>query len=213
MFGFGDFKIGSLGSEKRKCEAEGTSDDEMAEELKDIVDTAQYPQCKSTFAQKVRMSNMIGKVTGDQTASIMWEDSLIDKEARRFLKKKENGKHLPLDIVGHLEFFFNTLLMSHESVNPFKRPTIFEALLYPIFNAKISGPPRTILDVHKQLIFPCILEGDINDPLFDSPSNEDTESLMSLASIDPARYNWYPNRELEAQMSQCTVSPTPKRFD
>ena len=188
----------------------------MADELKDIVDTAQYPQCKSTFAQKVRMSNMIGKVTGDQTASIMWEDSLIDKEARRLLKKKENGKHLPLDIVAHMDFFYNTLLMSHESVNPFKRPSTYEALLYPIFNAKISGPPRTILDVHKQLIFPSDgkkQEDEANDPLFDSPSNEDTESLMSLASIDPVRYNWYPNRELEAQISQCTVSPTPKRFD
>ena len=143
-----------LGSEKRRVE--GGSDDEMAEELKDIVDTAGYPQCKSTFAQKVRMSTMIGKVTGDQTASIMWEDSLIDKEARRFLKKKENGKQLPIDIVGHMEFFYNTLLMSHESVNPFKRPALYEALLYPLFNAKLAGPPRTILDVHRELIFPCI---------------------------------------------------------
>lgn len=63
IIGFSDIKIGLLGSEKRR--GEGESDDEMAEELKDIVDTAEYPQCKSTFAQKVRMSNMIGKVTGD----------------------------------------------------------------------------------------------------------------------------------------------------
>jgi len=55
-----------IGSEKRRCEGDGMSDDEMTEELKDIVDTAaSYPQCKSTFAQKVRMSTMIGKVTGD----------------------------------------------------------------------------------------------------------------------------------------------------
>lgn len=85
-------KVGLLGSEKRKNEADGMSDDEMAEELKDIVESAEYPQCKSTFAQKLRMSNMIGRVTGDQTASLMWEDSLIDKEAKRFLKKRENGK-------------------------------------------------------------------------------------------------------------------------
>jgi hypothetical protein len=97
------------------------------------------------------MSTMIGKVTGDLSASIMWEDSLIDKEARRILKKKDNGKHLPLDIVGHLEFFYNTLLMSHESVNPFKRPNIFEALQYQLFNPKIGGPPRTLLEVHRQL--------------------------------------------------------------
>jgi len=155
---FKEIKIGMLGSEKRRGEIDGDcmSDDEMVEELKDIVDSAAYPSCKSTFAQKVRMSSMIGKVTGDQTASIMWEDSLIDKEARRLLKKKENGKLIPIDIVGHMEFFYNTLLMSHESVNPFKRPNIYEALLFPLFNGKIGGPPRTILEVHRQLIFPCI---------------------------------------------------------
>ncbi len=65
---------------------------------------------------------MVGKITGDKTTSLMWEDSLIDKEAKRFLKKKENGRQLPLDVVAHLEFFYNTLLMSHESINPFKRP-------------------------------------------------------------------------------------------
>jgi hypothetical protein len=53
------FGIG--GSEKRRCEDH--SDDEMVEELKDTVGA--YPQSKSTFAQKVRISTMIGKVTGD----------------------------------------------------------------------------------------------------------------------------------------------------
>jgi hypothetical protein len=38
------------------------------------------------------MSFMVGKITGDKTTSLMWEDSLIDKEAKRFLKKKENGR-------------------------------------------------------------------------------------------------------------------------
>ena len=102
------------------------------------------------------MSTMIGKVTGDQTATIMWEDSLLDKETRRFLKKKENGKNLPLDIVGHMEFFYNTLLMSHESVNPFKKSMIYEALQYPVYNSKIGGQPRTLLDIHRQLIFPIL---------------------------------------------------------
>jgi hypothetical protein len=58
----------------------------------------------------------------------MWEDSTIDKASRRFLKYKENGRLLPLDIVGHLEFFYNTLLLSHESINPFRLPEYFQAL-------------------------------------------------------------------------------------
>jgi hypothetical protein len=63
----------------------------------------------------------------------MWEDSLIDKEAKKFLKKGENGRKLALDIVAHLDFFYNTLLMSHESVNPFIKPKNFAALMFPVF--------------------------------------------------------------------------------
>ena len=63
----------------------------------------------------------------------MWEDSAIEKEAKRFLKHKENGRNLPLDILAHLEFFYNTLLLTHDSVNPFKKPQVYEALLFPLF--------------------------------------------------------------------------------
>jgi len=104
------------------------------------------------------MSTIIGKVTGDQTAQLMWEDSLIDKESRRFLKRKENGKFLPIDIVAHLEFFYNTLLMSHEGVNPFKRPQIYEALNFPIFNVKLGTAPKTLMDIHRQLLYPILIE-------------------------------------------------------
>ena len=92
-----------------------------------------YPQCKTSFAEKIRISFLYGQTSGDHTTSLMWEDSLIDMESKKFLKKAENGRKLPLDIVAHLDFFYNTLLMSHESVNPFNRPKAFQALLFPIF--------------------------------------------------------------------------------
>jgi hypothetical protein len=94
-----------VGSEQRNKEAEDNED--MIEEA-----NQGYPQCKTTFTQKVRMSCIYGQATGDQTTSLMWEDSLIDKEAKKFLKKKQNGRNLSLDIVAHLEFFYNTLLLS-----------------------------------------------------------------------------------------------------
>lgn len=68
---------------------------------------------------------MFGQDFGDHSNPLMWEDSLLDKEARKFLRKPENGRKLPLDIVAHLDFFYNTLLLSHESVNPFNRPKNF----------------------------------------------------------------------------------------
>lgn len=65
--------------------------------------------------------------------SVMWEDAVIDKEAKRFLKPMENGRYLSLDVVAHLEFFYNTLLMSHEASNPFRMSYKFQALNYPHF--------------------------------------------------------------------------------
>lgn len=33
-----------------------------------------------------------------------------------------------------------------------------------------------------------------------------------MASLDHAKYNWYPNREINSPLSTYTVSPEPKRF-
>lgn len=93
----------------------------------------------------------------------MWEDSVIDKEAKRFLKLKENGRYLPLDMVSHLDFFYNTLLVSHETVNPFRRTKVFEALLFPLFYKGMlqSGEceeGNTIIDIHRRLIHPLQFE-------------------------------------------------------
>ena len=68
-----------------------------------------------------------------QTLQVMWEDTLLDKISRRFLRDMENGKYLSFDIVAHLEFFYNTLLLSHETRNPFKIPRKYQALRYPQF--------------------------------------------------------------------------------
>ena len=91
----------------------------------------------------------------------MWEDSLIDREAKKFLKKAENGRKLALDTVAHLDFFYNTLLLSHESLNPFKKPQAFSALQFPVFQPKLGQDcehlqlvPLTIMDLHRQLIYP-----------------------------------------------------------
>ena len=99
---------------------------------------------------------MYGQAVGDHTTSLMWEDSLIDREAKKFLKRAENGRVLALDIVAHLDFFYNTLLMSHESFNPFKKPKLFLALQFPVFQPKLGHDrehlevvPQTILDLHR----------------------------------------------------------------
>jgi|LauGreDrversion4_2_1035121.scaffolds.fasta_scaffold306682_2 hypothetical protein len=86
----------------------------------------------------------------------MWEDSALDKEIKRFLRQRENGRQLPLDILAHFEFFFNTLLMSHETSNPFKKPSAFPALNFPFISGSLAKPGEelSILDMHRHLIHP-----------------------------------------------------------
>lgn len=156
---------------------------------------------------------------------MMWEDSTIDREAKKFLKPKENGRFLPIDIVAHLDFFYNTLLMSHETKNPYKRLHVYKALSYPfpLNHDKDSTEVRTLLEVHQRLICPIIYkEGEEDstekrkDKFFDSPYSEDTESLISKVSLDHKKYHWYPNREIDSPLNNgkgALLSPTPKRFE
>ena len=103
----------------------------------------------------------------------MWEDAAIDKVAKKVLKVKDNGRHLPLDIVAHLEFFYNTLLMSHETSNPFKKARTYQALLFPLHN-RVTGE-QTILEAHLKLTYPA---EDGRDQLFDSPEDS------ALSAVD-----------------------------
>jgi hypothetical protein len=159
---------GVIGSEKRRREAdrEGEqADQEMREVAVEVVDDepkkSMAQRHKSILSQKVKISFMVnqegfiapGDALDQQTAGMMWEDSMLDKAAKAFLKVKDNGRYLPLDIVGHLDFFYNTLLLSHETSNPFNRPRVYQALMFPLLKGtKAKG--ETILDLHKRVTFP-----------------------------------------------------------
>lgn len=59
----------------------------------------------------------------DQTSQTnqneIWEDERIDQEAKLLLRERRFGQIIPSDAVAHLEFFYNTLIMSHNTENPF----------------------------------------------------------------------------------------------
>ena len=133
------------------------------------------------------------------TLTVMWEDASIDRAAKRFLKKMQNGKYLPLDIVAHLEFFYNTLLLSDESVNPFRIPSVYQALNFPHFTRMMfpgQDRPFTVLEAHRLLIHPLELSSQGED-LFDSPTSDHNASMISLASLDQNKFHWYPNPQIE----------------
>jgi len=171
------------GSERRAHE----SDEEM-EEVKLTSMSSQMPPGKSSFVH--------------DNLNLMWEDAALDKVAKQTLRVADYGRYIPLDMVAHLEFFYNTLLMSHETSNPFKRPRSYQALLHPYKTR--GGSEQTLLEAHLRLTYPPESQG---DPLFDSPEEP------VLSENEQRKYFWYPNREISGNQSTYTVSPTPKRFE
>ena len=73
-----------------------------------------------------------------------WDDEQIDVNVKTFIKDRRNGQYLPIDIVSHLEYFYNTLLLNHDTENPFHNPSNYPALLY--FD---NMSPDTILEKHR----------------------------------------------------------------
>lgn len=125
----------------------------------------------------------------------IFSDRVIDEEFKVMLKDRRYGQILPLDIVAHLQYFYNTLNFAHavNTDNPFKNPKEYPALLY-----EDGLSPGTLLDKNMKLIF---------------PSSEQSEGKDSLLSISPPpQYKWYPNPTIKSPMCSSPLidSPGPK---
>lgn len=107
-------------------------------------------------------------------------------------------------MVAHMEFFYNTRAMSHNTPNPFTNISAFPALLYK----PEEHPEETIYQVHKRITFPRqgLLKIDINEDVSMSSSQ------ISLVSPIDKRYDWYPNRDISSPVSQFAKSPSPMKL-
>lgn len=121
-------------------------------------------------------------------------DDQLDQEYKLILKDRRNGQYLPLDIVAHLEYFYNTLRMGHNLENPFVNPNQYPALL---FEENIS--PGTLLERHRKIIFPA------------SEISDGCDSKLSVSS--PSKYKWYPNPLLDSPSSPMLESPMPSQSE
>ena len=129
----------------------------------------------------------------------IWNDAKIDLEAKNILRDRRFGQIIPSDTVAHLEFFYNTLILGHQTDNPFKNPDNYPALHYQQSNES----PDTLLEIHRKIIFPGEPTPDYN--------NDDSE-LQSVSSLGK-KYDWYPNRLIESPLSVFTQSPSPKKIN
>ena len=78
-----------------------------------------------------------------------WADECIDEEIKTLLAKYENGKQLPLDMVAHFEYFYNTLDCSYKVVNPFTLPNEYPALLFRDQSSNLSLGHMTVFEKHR----------------------------------------------------------------
>lgn len=102
-------------------------------------------------------------------------DEEIDASTKWLLKIRKNGQYIPVDIVAHFEYFYNTLMFSHQTENPFLNPPQYPALLF-----KEAMTEGTLFDRHRHIIFPS------------SAPEAKGGSTLSITS-PPAKYGWYPN--------------------
>lgn len=59
-----------------------------------------------------------------------WADENLDEEIKSHLAVYENGLVTPVDIVSHLEYFYNTQVCAFQTENPFDNPKNFPCLQY-----------------------------------------------------------------------------------
>jgi hypothetical protein len=66
----------------------------------------------------------------EEQSEDIWDDQKIDEVAKEILKDRRLGQIIYSDDVAHLEFFYNTLVMNHQTENPFQNPAAYPALLF-----------------------------------------------------------------------------------
>jgi hypothetical protein len=78
-----------------------------------------------------------------------WCDDVIDEEVKTVLSKLANGAYLPVDLISHFEFFYNTQSCGLNTENPFKN-----LAKYPALNYTNEDSRQTLYEKHRKLIFP-----------------------------------------------------------
>lgn len=108
-------------------------------------------------------------VEGLEDVKESWADECLDEELKGILSEHAHGRLIEVDIVSHLEYFYNTLDCDFTTKNPFDEPEAYPALLYkttivsseggssglsPGLQNPLQQVSRTLLQMHRLIIFP-----------------------------------------------------------
>jgi len=120
-----------------------------------------------------------------------WADENLDEEIKAFLKVYDNGKDMPVDVVSHLEYFYNTLECNYRTVNPFENLFNFTALLYrePSSPGSQDGSHehvrhKTLFEKHRVLIFPTSSDSSKSDRKSVASSSPGNNSVLSPGNLN-----------------------------
>lgn len=124
-----------------------------------------------------------------------WADENLDEHIKAIITDYENGSGIEIDIVSHLEYFYNTLDCDFHTKNPFDSPTSYPALLYkePMQRSQSIGESsnsqqtlqeKTLFEKHRALIFPN--SNSVKSKSKSSMSGGGTGKSASSSDISPA---------------------------
>ena len=157
------------------------------------------------------IKSMQATETEDEMMDHEWADENLDEEIKEILSIAENSAKLPLDIVAHMEYFYNTLDCHFKTENPFKFSMKYAALVNTIEGNK------PLFEQHKVIIFPASSDS------HGITTMENTKSLQYSSSNDSHTfpkgkfskpYSWYPNGSIGSPTKyHVSHTPTPKTIN
>ena len=163
--------------------------------------------------------NLAGNVEDEAET---WNDECIDDEIKQLLGSKENGKLITLDMVAHMEYFYNTLQCDNRTLNPFECPN--SAKLFPALHCNLKTPAAamtgalSLYQQHRTVIHPNTStvktqsQSGSNGKLSSSVSSSGHSSQAIAEMLLPKRYQWYPNIKIESPQRRLSISPAPKKI-
>ena len=87
-----------------------------------------------------------GMMNTDDGKEFVWADERLDEEIKKMLSHYERGADIPLDMVCHMEYFYNTLDCHFKAEDPFKSHEDYPALQ---FREEDESAEKTLYAKHK----------------------------------------------------------------
>ena len=91
------------------------------------------------IATACRNFEELQSITDEDLINDNWADEFLDEELKGVLKNRSYGSRISVDLVAHMEYFYNTLECDNRTENPFVCSAQYPALTCPVPQPHNSG--------------------------------------------------------------------------